>query len=68
MNKAREQKEEKKMNQANSFASGKNWKPQITQPIQPKLSAFLNKGYGSNKLRSLNRPVSPNNKEDAFKI
>jgi hypothetical protein len=48
------------------FKNGQNWKPTITQPIEPKLSAYLNKGNNneSKYVKSLQRPVSPMIKSD----
>lgn len=35
----------------------KTWKPKITQPVEPKLSAFINKKERDVNVKALNKPV-----------
>ena len=54
MDRAKEMKEDKVKLEEQLFHREKNWKPTITQPKEPKLSAFTNKQI---TVKSLSKPV-----------
>ena len=60
MDKAKEMKVEKLKLEDHLFNREKKWKPTITQPQEPKLSAFLNKKDNKRTevtVKSLSKPV-----------
>lgn len=56
MDKAKELREEKQKLEESLFAREKKWKPHITTPVEPKLSAFLSKGEREVTVKALNKP------------
>jgi len=56
MDKAKELREEKQKLEESLFAREKKWKPHITTPVEPKLSAFLTKGERDVTVKALNKP------------
>ena len=62
MDKAKLKKEEQLILEDKVFNKGQNWKPKITTPIEPKLSAYISKPENS-QIKSLSKPVNPMNME-----
>jgi hypothetical protein len=56
MDKAKELREEKQKLEESLFAREKKWKPHLTTPVEPKLSAFLSKGERDVTVKALNKP------------
>lgn len=57
MDKAKEMKEEKQRIEEHMFAREKKWKPKITTPQEPNLSAFRPKVDRDTNIKALNKPV-----------
>ena len=58
VNKAKEMKEDKQKLEDQLFKRNLNWKPKLTTPQEPKLSAYLNKQDRDVNVKSLNKPVN----------
>jgi hypothetical protein len=57
MDKAKQNKMDKEKLEEQLFHMEKTWKPKITQPMEPKLSAFINKKERDVNVKALNKPV-----------
>jgi hypothetical protein len=57
MDKAKQNKIDKERLEEQLFQREKAWKPKITQPVEPKLSAFINKKERDVNVKALNKPV-----------
>ena len=57
MDKAKEMKVEKLKLEEHLFNREKKWTPHLTNPVEPRLSAFLSKNDREVTVKSLNKPV-----------
>ena len=57
MDKAKQNRIDKEKLEELLFHREKQWKAKITQPVEPKLSAFINKKERDVQVKSLNKPV-----------
>ncbi len=56
MDKAKSLKEEKQKLEESLFAREKKWKPHLTTPMEPRLTAFLSKNERDVQIKSLTKP------------
>ena len=70
MRRAKEMKDQKQLLEEQLFQREKKWKGQITQPKEPKLSAFINKKereVDQKVLKALSKPVDIMSQYDSTK-
>lgn len=57
MDKAKDIKEQKAKLEDHLYNRDKKWTPKLTQPMEPKLTAFLNKDRKEVTVKALSKPV-----------